>query len=233
MKRIKTDDELRADVHAELSRIRTSEIGVIVKDGAVTLSGMVHTLGEKACAERAVKNIKGVRAIADDIEVKLPAEMRKADEHIAEQISRVLTWYSSLRNMDVRAEVDDGHVTLTGEVDFLYQKSLAAERVAELECVVGVSNQITIRERHAIDQNEVKRQIMAALRRHAAVEASGIQISVADGKVILEGVVDACCERDLLVMGAYGRSRLREILFGDVTEHILFATNLPVFMLHR
>ena len=100
---------------------------------------MVHTLDEKACAERAVKNIKGVRAIADDIEVKLPAQMRKADEHIAEQISRLLTWYSSLRNMDVRAEVDDGHVTLTGEVDFLYQKSLAAERVAELESVAGIS----------------------------------------------------------------------------------------------
>ena len=157
MKSMKTDDELRADVLAELSRnprIRTSEIAVIVKDRAVTLSGMVHTLDEKVCAERAVKAIKGVRAIANDIEVKLPAQMRKADEQIAEQISRLLTWYSSLRNMDVRAEVDDGHVTLTGEVDFLYQKSLAAERVAELEAVVSVSNRITIRERHAIDNRK-------------------------------------------------------------------------------
>jgi osmotically-inducible protein OsmY len=215
MKRIKTDDELRADVLAELSRsprIRTSEIGVIVKDGAVTLSGLVHTLDEKACAERAVKNIEGVRAIADDIEVKLPAEMRKADEQIAEQISRVLTWYSSLRNMDVRAEVDDGHVTLTGEVDFLYQKSLAAERVVEMESVVDVSNQITIRERHAIDQNEVKRQIAAALHRHAAVEASGIRISVAGGKVILEGVVDACFERDLIAEAVRTTHGVREII---------------------
>ena len=212
---MKTDDALRADVLAELSRsprIRTSEIGVIVKDGAVTLSGMVHTLDEKACAERAVKNIKGVRAIADDIEVKLPAQMRKADEHIAEQISRLLTWYSSLRNMDVRAEVDDGHVTLTGEVDFLYQKSLAAERVAELESVAGISNQITIREHHAIDQNEVKRQITAALHRHAALEASGIHISVADGKVILDGVVDACCERDLIAEAVRTTHGVREII---------------------
>jgi osmotically-inducible protein OsmY len=212
---IKSDDELRSDALAELSRstrIRASEIGVIVKGGAVTLSGMVQTLDEKACAERAIKNIKGVRAIANDIEVKLPAQMRKADEHVAEQISRLLTWYSSLRNMDVRAEVDDGHVTLTGQVDFLYQKSLAAERVAELESVVGVSNQITIRDRQAIDQNEVKRQITAALHRHAAVEASGIQISVANGKVILEGVVDACCERDLIAEAVRSTHGVREIV---------------------
>ena len=212
---MKTDDALRADVLAELSRsprISASEIGVIVKDGAVTLSGMVHTLDEKACAERAVKNVKGVRAIADDIEVKLPAQMRKADEHIAEQISRLLTWYSSLRNMDVRAEVDDGHVTLTGEVDFLYQKSLAAERVAELESVAGISNQITIRRHHTIDQNELKRQITAALHRHAALEASGIQVSVADGTVILEGVVDACCERDLIAEAVRTTHGVREII---------------------
>jgi osmotically-inducible protein OsmY len=215
MKTVKTDDKLRADVLAELARsprIRSSEIGVIVKDGAVTLSGMVHTLDEKACAERAVRNIKGVRAIADDIEVKLPAEMRKADEHVAEQISRVLTWYSSLRNMDVRAEVDDGHVTLTGEVDFLYQKSLAAERVAELESVRSVSNQITIRDLRAIDEDEVKRQIAAALHRHAAVEASGIRISVANGTVFLEGVVEACCERDLIAEAARTTHGVREVV---------------------
>jgi osmotically-inducible protein OsmY len=215
MKSMKTDDELRADVLAELSRsprIRASEIGVIVKDGAVTLSGMVHTLDEKACAERAVRNIKGVRAIADDIEVKLPAEMRKADEHVAEQVSRVLTWYSSLRNMDVRAEVDDGHVTLTGEVDFLYQKALAAERVAELKSVAGVSNQITIRKRDAIDESEVKRQITGALHRHAAVEASGIQISVVDGKVVLDGVVDACCERELIAEAVRSTHGVHEIV---------------------
>jgi osmotically-inducible protein OsmY len=215
MKTMNADNELRADVLAELSRsprIRTSEIGVIVKDGAVTLSGMVQTLDEKLCAERAVKNIKGVRAIADDIEVKLPAEMRRADELIAEQISRLLTWYSSLRNMDVRAEVDDGHVTLTGEVDFLYQKWLAAERVAELEGVARVSNRITVRERHSIDENEVKRQITAALQRHAAVEASGIRISVANGKVILEGIVDGCRERDQIAEAVRATHGVRDIV---------------------
>ncbi len=210
-----SDDELRSDVLAELARnprIGSSEIAVTVKHGAVTLNGMVLTLDEKVCAERAVKNIKGVRAVANDIEVKLPDEMRKADEGIAEQIGSLLSWYSSLRNMDVNANVDDGHVTLTGEVDFLYQKALVAERVAELEGVSAVSNQIEIRERHAIDEQEVKRQIMAALHRHANIEASGIDISVADGEVKLEGTVGAYRERDLVVEAVRATAGVRNII---------------------
>lgn len=211
----KTDDELRSDVLAELDRnprIGNSEIAVTVKHGAVTLNGMVLTLDEKVCAERAVKNIKGVRAVANDIEVKLPDEMRKADEGIAERIGRLLSWYSSLRNMDVHAKVDDGRVTLAGQVDFLYQEALVVERVAELEGVSAVSSQIKIRERHAIDEQEVKRQIMEALHRHANIEASGIQISIADGEVKLEGTVGAYRERDLVVEAARATAGVRDII---------------------
>ena len=211
----KTDAELRSDVLAELAgnpRISSSEIAVIVKHGAVTLNGMVLTLDEKVCAERAVKNLKGVRAIANDIEVKLPDDMRKADEGLAEQIARLLSWYSSLRNMDAHAEVDDGRVTLTGEVDFLYQKALVAERVAELKGVSAVANQIKIRRRHAIDEEEVKRQIVAALHRHANIEASGIRIAVADGEVRLDGTVGAYRERDLVVDAVRATAGVRDIV---------------------
>jgi osmotically-inducible protein OsmY len=144
----KPDDELRSEVLAELARnpqIEGSEIAASVKHGAVTLHGLVLTVDEKICAELAVKGIEGVRAIANDIQVKSPEEMLEADESIAERVARVLTWYSSLRNMDVKAEVDDGHVTLTGEVDFLYQKEIVAERVAELKGVSAVANRVTIR----------------------------------------------------------------------------------------
>jgi osmotically-inducible protein OsmY len=212
---VRTDDELRSDVLAELARyprIRHSQIAVIVKDGAVTLNGMVPTLDEKICAERAVKHIRDVRAIANDIEVKLPEQMRKADEGIAEQIGRLLTWYSSLRNMDVKADVDDGRVTLTGEVDFLYQKEIVAERVAELDGVSAVSNQIKIRERRTIDEQEVARQIVAALHRHASIEASRIQVSIADGEVKLEGTVGAYRERDLVVEAVRATAGVRNIL---------------------
>jgi osmotically-inducible protein OsmY len=212
---VKTDGEIRSDVLAELERnprIGNSEIAVTVKHGAVTLNGIVATLDEKTCAERAVKNIKGVRAIANDIEVRLAEQMLQADERIAEQIGRLLSWYSSLRNMDVNAEVDDGRVTLTGEVDFLYQKALAGERVAELGGVAAVSNQIRIRQRHAIDEQEVKRQIMAALHRHASIEASGIQVVIADGEVKLEGTVGAYRERDLVVEAVRATSGVRDIV---------------------
>jgi osmotically-inducible protein OsmY len=146
----KADDDLRAKVLAELARSRRiegSEIAASVKHGAVTLHGLVLTLDEKICAELAVENIEGVRAIANDIQVKSPEEMREADESIAERVARVLTWYSSLRNMDVKAKVDDGHVTLTGEVDLPYQKSVVAERVGEVAGVSAVSNRIRIRRR--------------------------------------------------------------------------------------
>lgn len=212
---MKTDDEIRSGVFEEIARnprIKGSEIGVIVKDGAVTLNGMVLTLDEKMCAEHAVKRLRGVRAIANDIEVKLPKEMRKADEGIAEQIGRLLTWYSSLRNMDVYADVNDGRVTLNGEVDFLYQKALAAERVAELEGVSSVSNQIKIRRKHGIDANEVKRQITTALHRHANIEASQIRVSVDDGKVILEGAVDTYHERGLVDEAVRATGGVREII---------------------
>jgi osmotically-inducible protein OsmY len=202
-------------VLAELARnprIRSSEIAVTVKHGAVTINGMVPTLDERLCAERAVKNLKGVRAVANDVEVKLPDEMRKADEGIAEQIGRLLSWYSSLRNMDVHAEVDDGRVTLTGEVDFLYQKALAAERVAELAGVAAVANQIKIRERRAIDELDVNRQIMAALHRHANVEASAIHVSIADGEVKLEGTVGAYRERELVVEAVRATAGVRNIV---------------------
>ena len=211
---MKSDDELRADVLAELvrsPRIEASEIAVSVKHGAVTLNGIVLTLDEKICAERAVRDIRGVRAIANDIEVKLPEQMRQADERIAEQIGRLLTWYSSLRNMDVQATVDDGHVTLTGEVDFLYQQGLVAERVAELEGVSAVSNRVTIRPR-ALDESEVKRQIMAALQRHANVEASKIHISLADGKVVLEGTVDTYRERHRVLEAVRANAGVQQIV---------------------
>lgn len=156
---VKTDDVLRSEVLAELARnprIEGSEIAVIVKHAAVTLNGMVLTLDEKICAELAVKNVEGVRAIANDIDVKSPEQMLKADESLAERVARLLTWYSSLRNMDVKAEVDDGHVTLTGEVDFLYQKEIVAERVAELAGVRAVSSRITLRRRHAQEEKRVE-----------------------------------------------------------------------------
>jgi osmotically-inducible protein OsmY len=212
---MKTDAELRADVIAELKwnpRIKSNQIGVIVKDGAVTLTGMVETFAEKIHAERAAKIVKGVRAVAEDIEVKLPTQIKRTDEGIAEQAARMLTWNSTLRDTNVQAEVRNGRVILTGEVDWLYQKETAAKRVAELEGVTGVFNQITIRARKSADARDVKREIMSALQRHANLEASKVDISVADGKVTLEGTVDAYHDRDLIEDAARGTEGVRDVV---------------------
>lgn len=212
---MKTDTELRADVIAELKwnpRIKSNQIGVIVKDGAVTLTGMVETFAEKMHAGRAAKIVKGVRAVAEDIEVKLPTQIKRTDEGIAEQAARMLTWNSTLRDTNVQAEVRNGRVILTGEVDWLYQKETAAKRVAELEGVTGVFNQITIRAPKSADARDVKREIMSALQRHANLEASKVDISVAEGKVTLEGTVDAYHDRDLIEDAARGTEGVRDVV---------------------
>jgi osmotically-inducible protein OsmY len=210
---MKTDEELRTDVIAELKwnpRIKSNQIGVIVKDGAVTLTGMVESYAEQLYAERAVKSVKGVRAVAEDIQVKLPSQIMSTDEGIAEQAARVLTWNSTLRDTNVQVEVRNGRVVLTGEVDWLYQKDTAARRVAELEGVSGVVNQITIRK--SANPRDVKRQIMDALHRHANLEASKVEISVTDGTVTLEGSVDAYYERDLIESAARGTEGVRAVV---------------------
>ena len=199
---MKTDQELRADILAELerdARVRSTEIGVIVKNGAVTLTGVVADFADKIAAERAVKRLKGVRAIAEDIEVKRSAEARLTDEGIAERIAEVLSWSTPFRDTDIQAEVREGRVTLSGEVDRLYQKQAAAQRVGELEGVTGIFNEIRVRETVAgARARDIETEIVRALQRHASIEASKVRVSVAEGKVTLDGTVDALHERDLI-----------------------------------
>jgi len=199
---MKTDQELRADILAELERdprVRSTEIGVIVKHGGVTLTGVVEDFADKAAAERAVKRLKGVRAIAEDIQVKPPAERRLTDGGIAERIAEILSWSSTFRDTDIQAEVRNGHVTLSGEVDRLYQQQAAARRVGELEGVTGIFNRIRVPETVAGERaRDIEREIVSALQRHANIEASKVRVSVAGGKVTLDGTVDALHERDLI-----------------------------------
>jgi osmotically-inducible protein OsmY len=199
---MRTDQELRADILAELERdprVRSTEIGVIVKHGAVTLTGVVEDFADKVAAERAVKRLKGVRAIAEDIQVKRPAELRLTDEGIAERIAEILSWSSTFRDTDIQAEVRDGHVTLSGEVDGFYQKQAAARRVGELEGVTGIFNRIRVRETAAGKRaRDIEREIMSALHRHANIEASKVRVTVSGSNVTLDGTVDALHERDLI-----------------------------------
>ena len=213
---MRTDEQLQADVLAELKwdpRIQSNQIGVIAKEGAVTLTGIVETYSEKLAAERAAKRVKGVRAIAENIQVKLPTQLRTTDEGIAERIAQILKWNSSLRNTEIQAEVRDGYVTLTGEVAWSYQKQAAASRIEELQGVVGIFNQIKVLQKaDPVGARDVQRQITSALHRHANVEASKVRVSVADGKVTLDGTIDAYCERELIEDAVWATAGVKQLV---------------------
>ena len=212
---MKSDQQLQADVIAELKwdqQVHANEIGVIAKDGAVTLTGVVQSYAEKAAAERAVKRVKGVRALAQDIEVKLPDEMGETDEGIAEKFARLVAWTTVLRHTNVLAEVKNGYVTLTGEVDHPYQKQIAANRAGELDGVIAVTNDIKVRARPSeVHPRDVVRQITGALHRHASIEASNIHVLIDNGKVTLEGTIPTYAERELVEEAALATTGVREI----------------------
>jgi osmotically-inducible protein OsmY len=199
---MKSDEQLQLDVLAALRwdpRVQSSQIGVMASHGAVTLTGRVSSYAEKLAAQRAAQRVEGVTAIADEIQIKLAHASTSSDDSIAERIANILKWNVSLRDSKIQAQVDQGHVTLTGEVEWPYQKQMAAHRVEELQGVLGIHNELRVRRKDGtLTAEHVKAQILAALQRHAMIEASRIHVSVMDGKVALEGIVNAVYERELI-----------------------------------
>jgi osmotically-inducible protein OsmY len=169
------------------------EIGVTVYDGIVTLTGNVDNLPAKWAAENAALRVSGVRAVVNDIEVKLSTDNRRSDEDIALAACTALEWNVVLpKNLQV--VVDDGWITLTGKVQWQFQKNAAEESVKQLTGVKGVINNITVKP-HATSV-AVQRKIEAALQRHATLDAEGIQVKTEDGKVTLEGTVGSWAEKE-------------------------------------
>lgn len=196
---MRADDEIRDDIIAELlwdPQIASTSIGVTVKEGAAVLMGVVGSYAEKLAAEQAAKRVRGVRAIAEEIEVKLPTDRTLRDEDIAERIARLLAWSSSVPDESLQAEVRDGFVTLTGEVDWRFQREAARDLVAGVEGVAAVSNQIKVREK--LSPGDIEHEIMSALHRNADLEASRIKIDVDGGNVTLSGEVKAWYERKII-----------------------------------
>ena len=209
------DEQLQRSVLDELKwepRVQSSEIGVITKDGAVTLTGEVDTYAEKLAAERAAQRVKGVRAVAADIRVKIPTRMATSDEDIAERIARMLKWNSMLQSTNIQAKVGDGYVTLTGDVDWEYQRREAARRIEELNGVTGIGNQVKVRlQATRTSAQDIEREIKRALHRHADFEASRVRISVAGGEVTLDGTVDALFERELIENAAWASTGVKAV----------------------
>jgi len=193
---MKTDLELKKDVEEEIAwapSVSATEIGVIVKDGIVTLTGSVDSFYAKWEAERAALRVSGVKAVANEIDVKLSTDNRRSDEDIARTAAHVLEWDVTLPP-DLKAVVEDGWITLSGKVQWQYQKNAAEDSVRRLAGVKGVINDITVKPHVA--PSAVKGKIEAAFQRHASLDAKGIQVKADGGKVTLEGTVHSWAEKE-------------------------------------
>jgi osmotically-inducible protein OsmY len=186
------DLKLRDDVMDELAYepvVDAAHIGVAVDQNVVTLTGHVSSYAQKVAAISAVRRVKGVHGIADEIEVRYAPDATASDDEIARRAISMLGWDSVIPRDAIQVTVRDGWVTLTGKVGWQYQKTNAERDVRKLSGVYGVINNIEI-EPVAKAEN-VKKKIEAALMRHAKVEAKGIRVIVRDdNEVLLEGKVD-------------------------------------------
>jgi len=193
----RTDTQIQTDVLAELKwepRITPNEIGVIVKDGVVTLTGWVDSYTKRWAAEDAAHRVRGVKAVANDIEVRLSSVDEKTDPDIAKAAVRALEWdaFVPIEKLDVT--VSKGWVTLKGEVEWQYQKQDAERVVRRLQGVKGVSNLITVKPRATPD--DLKKKIEQALVRSAELDAKNITVELDGSKVILRGTVRSWAEKE-------------------------------------
>ena len=175
--------------------VNAAHIGVVVEDGVVTLTGHVGSYAEKIAAERAVKRVAGVHAVAQEIEVRYPSDKKMQDDQIAKRALDILSWNTTIPEDRISVTVQGGWVTLTGEVDWWYQRQDAESAVRKLTGVRSLSNNIAVKPR--VQASDVKQRIETAMKRTAELEAAKIRVSAVGGKVTLEGEVHAWYERDL------------------------------------
>jgi osmotically-inducible protein OsmY len=192
----RTDAQIQSDVLAELKwepRVQPNEVGVSVKDGVVSLTGWVDSYTKKWAAEEAAHRVRGVKAVANDLEVRLPSSSERTDADIAQAAVHALEWDAFLPPGKVQVTVSRGWVTLKGEVEWQYQKDDAERVVRRLTGVKGVSNLITVRP--GLAASDLKRKIEQALVRSAELDAERITVDVEGSKVILRGTVRSWAEK--------------------------------------
>jgi osmotically-inducible protein OsmY len=181
--------------------VDAAHIGVAANNGVVTLSGHVTSYAEKLATEQAVRRIRGVKAIAQEIEVRLPFEPKTSDEEIAQRAVRILAWDVSIPKDAVTVKVEKGRVALAGEVKWQHQRTAAEHAVQKLTGVREVINQVRVRARP--QATDIRHRIEEALRRDANLEAARITVTVVDGQVELGGSVQHWHERDAAERAAW------------------------------
>lgn len=192
------ETQLQRNVLAELDwdpSLDAAHIGVTVDDGGVvTLHGSVGTYADKIVAEKAVKRVVGVKAVANDLQVKLAVEGRRTDTDLALAAVQALEWNVRVPRRGVKVTVNDGWVTLEGEVAWYFERAEAAKAVRALPGVVGITNLITVKPR--VKAVDVKDRVEQAFRRSAEIDASHVKADVKEGVVTLTGTVRSWAEYD-------------------------------------
>jgi osmotically-inducible protein OsmY len=200
----KSDNQLQHDVMAELEfepSIDHADIGVSVTDGVVTLTGLVRSYAEKLAAEQAARRVAGARDLAEEIKVRYPDEKRTSDAEIAKRIRDIFTWDTMIPEENILVKVENGWVTLTGTIDWFYQRDAAKKAAGKIHGVVGVTDLTQIRQTPKV--GDIRGRITAAFKRSAELDADGLTVMTQGGKVTLTGKVKAWNERRLAEEAAW------------------------------
>lgn len=193
----KNDVQIQKDVMEELRWqpfLSSSDIGVAVKNGIVTLSGIVDSYSKKFTAEKAAKKVGGVKAVALDLQVGSSPTYRKTDAEIAAAVLQALKWHSAIQEEKIKIEVENGMVTLEGEVEWEYQRNAPKTAIQNLTGVRDVINLIKVKPK--IAPSDIKQKINSAFVRSAIVDAEKVNVDVDGGKIVLRGTVRSLAEKE-------------------------------------
>lgn len=190
-------------------RLEAAHIGVIVHDEVVTLTGHVETFAEKHAAEVAAHRVRGVRAVANDLEVSLPADDQRTDEDIAGAALERLAWDVTIPEDSIHLTVEDGWITLGGHVDWHYQRENAEQALQRLYGVTGISNQITIKKH--VEPGHISDEIMHALHRSWFFDPKTIDVRVDEGTVFLTGTVHTPHDRQVAAATAWAAPGVTDV----------------------
>lgn len=210
---MKTDTQIQQDVLAELKwepSVNAAHIGVEVSDGVVTLAGHVGSYAEKWDAERAAQRVAGVKALAVEMDVKLFSSFKRTDADIASAANSALQWSTYLPKDHVKVMVEKGWLTLSGNLDWEYQRQTAEGAVRYLTGVTGISNNIALKPKVSV--SAVKSDIEAALKRRAVADAHKISVDINGTDVTLSGTVHSWSERDTARNSAWGTPGVRSVV---------------------
>lgn len=209
---MKTDATLKKDVLEELDwepSIDATQVGVTVRDGIVTLSGHVNTYSEKAAAEKAAKRVKGIKAVVEEIDVKLGGGYKRSDQDIAQSAVSNLKWHTSVPEDNIQVRVENGWITLEGKVEWKYQKDAAKNAIENLMGVRGVTNLIDVQP--TVEPANIKRRIREALERNALTDADNISVHVEGSRVELNGIVQSWSEKKQAENAAWAMPGVSEV----------------------